>query len=493
MRKIVILFFILFLVTAASGEVQYSIGVDEYSVAMNSTVELDCDRTCPGLTWLLPEDAEVLGVRDGRGEIDGYTVSGGEVSIPGRRSYGSDDRVIEIRTVIDSDAEEIHEGLYKRGPLRLSGFEGERTTGTVKAEDLLSGRTGFGFDMSFSGKKMVFRGEGPVNVRMKFGDGYETEYFSFLGAEPENTGIAYEVPVGTLGIVQDFPLFPVAVHSDESYERKVNEWSAGEYVSGAIQIRDRESIEEDFLPVLAHEVVHGLNDREFNWDNTHTTYFDEGTGKYVEFLVKRKLYRSEEIDQPPRELFGEETRYRKDGRTYILPPQGDREELWEYYQEEKDFMKEWNAMDTDPETRKFGYAYSELVIRNYVARMNGSLSELYREIDVNAEIEEPGVKWSIYSGYLDMTPCSYSSREKFDRCLDEINSYDYPVYSGKPSRSTRSIEVERLEVPNRTINATPSIDSVKEGEVSFGQFLEDLLVYWARQFGSILQALVASS
>lgn len=490
MRKILLFLVILSMVASAAAEVQYSIDSDEDRVLMNSTIELECDFNCPGLTWTLVDDAKVIGVRDGRGEVE-YEISGDEVKIEGRRSYGSDTRVIEIRSRIDNDAEVIHEGLYKR-TLRLSGFEGERTSGTVSSGNLISGRTGFGFDMSFSSEEMVFQGDGPVNIRMKFGDGFETDYFSFFGAEPSDTEIAYEVPVGTLGVVQEFRRFPVAVHTDESYDRNVNEWSAGEYVSGAIQIRNQESAGDDFLPVLSHEVVHGLNDRILNWDHTRSSYFDEGTGKYVEFLVKKKLYNEGEIEEPPRELFGESVRYdpdSSDGKYYRLPPKGDKEQLWSYYENDRDFMKTWSAMNADPDTRKFGYAYSELVIRNYV-KEGGSLRELYQDINVDQEIDSPEVKWQIYSEPLDMTPCKYNSREKFDQCLKDINSYNYPVYSAKPDRSSEKLQIERLEVPNRTMER--GAPQLPDDETGFGQFLTQFFEYWLSHISALVQDLATS-
>lgn len=452
MKKLLALLLLLLFVASAAAEVQYSIQADENRVLKNTTVSLDCSGSCPGLTWQMAEGETVLGVRDSTGELD-YEVSGRTLSIPGRRFSSGEQRVIEIRTRIDRDAEEIHAGLFKR-TFQLSGFEGEKTTGAIKSQGLLSGRTGFGFDMSFSGEEMRFRGEGPVNIRVKFGDGYETRYFSFFGGEPSGTEIAYEVPIGTTGVVQSFERFPVAVMDSETYDRKVNEWSAGEYVAGAIQIRSAEAMEGSFLAVLAHEVVHGLNDRKLNWDQTRSTYFDEGTGKYVEFLVHRKLYRDGETDRPPAELFGEKVRYDPDpsDRTYYtISSKGDPAVLWNYYQEDRDFMKTWNAMRSDdPEVRRFGYAYSELVVRNYVARMNGSLRELYRGLDVDRKVSDPDEKWQVYSERMDMTPCDYDSRERFDRCLETINDYDYPVYSAEPNRNDDPLEIRRLEVPERS-------------------------------------------
>ncbi|MFB6147982.1 MAG: hypothetical protein ABEJ66_03790, partial [Candidatus Nanohaloarchaea archaeon] len=312
MRRPVLAFLIfVFMVSGAAAEVQYSIEADSQVIGKNATVVLECSTgTCPGLTWTLEQNAEVLQVRDSRGEIS-YSREGNELTIPGRRFTSQEERVIRIWTRIPRDAEEIHAGLYKR-TLQLSGFPGEKTTGSIHVKNLLSGWTAFGVEESFTNNTMRFRGTGPVNIRVKFGEGYETRYFSFFGGRPEDTGIAYEVSIGTTGVVQQFERFPVAVMDDETFDRKVNEWSAGEYVSGAIQIRAPGAMEGSFRAVLAHEVVHGLNDRLLNWDQTRSSYFDEGTGKYVEFLVQKKLYREGRVERPPAELFGDSVRYDPD-------------------------------------------------------------------------------------------------------------------------------------------------------------------------------------
>ncbi|MFB6214075.1 MAG: hypothetical protein ABEJ07_05950 [Candidatus Nanohaloarchaea archaeon] len=488
-KAVAVTLFVLIAVSPVAGEVQYSIRSDGNAVWKNTTVGLDCSTTCPGLTWTLNPGEEVISVRDSRGEID-YTVDGNSLSIPGRRFTGQERRVVEIRTVNSEDAEEIHAGLYKR-TLQLSGFSGERTSGTIRVEDLQSGWTGFGFEESFSGDEMRFRGSGPVNIRVKFGNGYETRYFTFFGGQPSGTGVAYEVPVGTTGLVQQFERFPVAVMDDATYDRKVNEWSAGEYVSGAIQIRSPESSKGDFLPVLAHEVVHGLNDRVLNWDQTRSTYFDEGTGKYVEFLVKKKM----EGQDRTRNVFGEDVTYRerRDGQLYriTLPSKGDPDELWNYYQQDGEFMKTWNAMSEEPDRRRFGYAYSELVVRNYVSRMNGSLRDLYSRLQVERRITDPEVKWQLYSRHMDMTPCEYDTRERFEQCLDTINSYDYPVYSAEPTHDSQPLQIERLEVPNRT--TTGQRDLMPGGEVNFVQFLQGFADYIVKTVNSLLQALAASA
>ncbi len=487
MKKLVLVCLLVLLTGQVAGEVQHELYADRDRAWVNSTVKLDCSSSCPvsqwELAWKKPRDAKIVSIRDSIGKVTDYRAGRDEVVINTNDGPPRESEVLEIKMLVDREAEKVYKDLFKR-TLSLPGLEGEETYGFVSSPDLLSGWTGFGFRESFTGDRMNFRGSGPVNLRIKFGKGSESEHFEFFGEKPEGTATAYRMPVGTTGITQRFERFPVAVMTDESYDREVNGWSAGEYVGGAIRIRSPGSAGDDFLPVLAHEVVHGLNDRELDWDSTSSTYFDEGTSKYVEFLVKRQLYREERIEQPPAELFGGDVRYGK----YVLPPKGDRERLWSYYQDDREFMKNWDALGSSRENRGFGYAYSELIIRNYVARMNGSLDELYRELDVDREIESPAEKWRIYSRHLDMRPCDYSSRKRFDRCLDTIIEYDYPVYSAVPVGNSSGLELERLEVPNRTREN----GSVAERSENVSQGISGFIGDFFRYLLSLLRALAAS-
>lgn len=476
MRKYLAIFvLVLAFSAAASGEVFYEIDSGQDQVYMNTTIKLECTSNCPvnrwSLSWTKPPNSEILWINDSLGRIEDYEVQGEKILLTTNTGEKRNEEYVKIAFRIDESAEEIHDGLYKR-KLSLPGFSGERTAGTVETENLVSGWTSFGFQTSYAENGMNFSGEGPLILRTKFGEGFETEYFEFFGDSREDVRLAYEIPVGTLGFYQQFEKFPVAVLPGEKYNRTVNRWSAGEYVGGVIRIR--EGLGEDFKPVLAHEVVHGLNDRELNWDSTSSSYFDEGTGKYVEFMVKKKL------GHRTANLFGEPVTYtERKGSTlyqYTIPSKGDREDLWNYYQNDQEFMKTWNAnMES---VRGFGYAYSELVIRNYIARQNGSLRQLYRDLEVRNEIKDPEVKWSIYSDHMDMTPCKYDSRSRFEACLETINEYDYPVYSARPNRSKTSLAIERLEVPKRE----PGSDLVGETSSIF-QALVDGLIELLRSLG----------
>ncbi|MFB6204595.1 MAG: hypothetical protein ABEJ75_03040 [Candidatus Nanohaloarchaea archaeon] len=482
--KILLPLLAVFMLQGVTGQAHYTLDSGIEGVTINTSVKLGCDGRCPDrwqLSWSRPENAEILSITARVGEVTNYSLQGDSLTIYTRGSGGSPE-IIDMSFRLKRDAEEIHDGLYRR-EISLPALSRETTQGILYQKDLISGWTSYGFGTSYTNHSMRFRGKGALVLRWKFGSGHKTEYFQFFGTRRNGTEIAYEVPVGTMGFYQDFQRFPVAALPDGKYNETVNRWSAGEYVGGIIRIR--QSLQEDFLPVLAHEVVHGLNDRELKWDSTSSSYFDEGTSKYVEFLVRKKLYRSGRIDKPPAELFGDPVEYDPDpdDRTYYtLPSKGDRDRLWQYYRQNMSFMRTWSAFSSAPANRDFGYAYSELMIRNYIVHQNGSLRKLYRQLDVSHEVEKPGEKWQIYSRYLDMTPCEYSSREKFNACLNDINQYDYPVYSASPERNTTTLVVRKLELPNRT--RTTGFDTV-----TFSEFLERLV----ERLKELLQDLKASS
>lgn len=502
MRNLILAFSLLLLMGftgAELQEVQYSINADENSAEINTSVYMSCDSTCTGLQWSVPDNSEVLFVRNSRGEME-YEVANGGVDIPGSRARGRENETIKIGTRINKEADEIYKELYQR-TISIPSFQNVDTTGFIHNENLISGRIGFGFDYSFSDEEMKFRGKGPTNVRIKFGEGQESRYFEFFGSKPDNTDSAYEVPIGVLGFQQKFNRFPVAVMTDFEYDNSVNEWSSGEYVGGGIKIREPASIEDSFLPVLAHEVVHGLNDRRLNWDQTSSSYFDEGVSKYVESLMRKKMYNESETNRKSAELFGDKKEYtvRKDGKRYTYtvnpkPSEEGKESLWNYYQDDRDFMKTWSAFSSsDSDTRGFGYAYSELIIANYIARDDGSIRELYSDIEVDRKIESSEEKWSLLSEHLDMTPCKYDDRQRFEGCLEDINSYDYPVYSAQPQQGQPgTIQIDRLEVPNRT-EPPKDLPSLETGNLSStGNSMKTFLSGFVSYLGSLLQDLAAS-
>ncbi|MFB6180984.1 MAG: hypothetical protein ABEJ93_03840 [Candidatus Nanohalobium sp.] len=440
-----------FSAAAAANQVHYIVDADRETANMTVQVRFDCEADCAEqwqLNWDLPQNASVEKiVNDGR-EIRDYTVIDNRLTASSYPDSEEDPEVFHLHLKIDRKASNVFKGLYKR-EFNLRSFEEANTTGRIQVENLLSFWTSHGVKTSLNSDNLSFKTEGPLRIRFKTGNGYSTEYYEFFGAEPEEAELAYKVSAGTTGLSLNSPKLPVAVMPEKRFNKTVSPWSSGEYTEGSAKMR--QGLGTRFLPVLAHETVHALNERFLSWDRTSSSFFEEGTSSYIEFLVTKKLYRTGERDRPPRTLFGEDKRFDPDpddNYYRTLPSKGDREVLWNYYRNDKEFMKYWSPFDaSSSEVRRFGYAYSELLIQNYVSRMNGSLRELYTAISPEEEVESPEEKWRIYSRYLDMTPCKYSSRDRFQRCLDRINSYNYTGFTAEPGASDGEVQVSPLKMP----------------------------------------------
>ncbi len=444
------LLFLAVFCSAAAAEVFHTVDANKDEIMVNTTLELDCSQAgsnCPvnswRLSWNMPENSQVISVKDSYGNITDYTFSSGELDISTNSGPPRETERVKISTVVPSEAEEIHDGLFKQ-EISLAGLPGEQTAGVVRNPDIISGWTSGRFNESFSNGEMKFRGTGSTNIRVNFGEGNKTAYYEFFGGNPDNTSLAYQIGVGMTGLSKPFDRFPVALMDSEEYEGSVTSWSSGEYVAGSFRMR--EGLEDRFLPVLVHETVHGLNERSLEWDRTSSTWFDEGTAKYVESMTSRYVNGEERT----RKLFSEDTVYyeTRNGTRYrvTLPSSGNPDALWSYYQGNRSFMKNWNPRKY-PSQRDFGYAYSELIIRNYVVNQNKSLRNLYNQLNPDKPIETNTEKWSFYSRILELEPCNFESRERFDRCLERINEYDYKVYRVENfSRQDTSMDVQPLEI-----------------------------------------------
>lgn len=453
MRKLFLPLLIISLATFAAGQVTYDAEADREEVNMNVSAKLECSESgtnCPvnswRLEWKIPEDAEVMNVSDSLGEIEDYQVDNQVVSLETNQGPKRKEEKVTFRLRIDKNAEERADRLYTR-KLSLPSLQSENTSGEIRVPNLKSGTMTSGFRNSFSNNSMQFRGQGASNVVLNFGDGAREDEYVFFGENGENVSLAYDVAVGTTGVSQSYPQIPVQVLSDDEYDSESYSWSEGQYSQGLITMR--EDLDERFPAVLAEETVHAFNDEVLSFDRTRSSWLDEGLAGYTQAMVSKSLVGSERT----REIFGEENSYRQNmqGSFYEVTKssKGDPERLWQYYQNDRDFMKSWNPENA--ENRDFGYAYSELIVRNHVAK-NNSVRDIYNEIKPQV-LETDEEKWNYYSQFLELEPCNYDTKERFDSCLQRINSYDYPVYYAKetPDTNQNKVQVQEIEIPNSTV------------------------------------------
>lgn len=484
--KLLSLILLLFAASAAA-QVTYDIDNGLEEATMSVDVTLDCSTiNCPRLTWGMPSGFDLVSVTGPDGESLDYKVSGGQVEIDTGRSGGRDEKTITIQFKSTEEAREIYSGLYKR-ELSLSAFEGD-TSGIVDSENLISGNVGYGFQTSYAKRQYNFTGRGPVNIDINFGEGEKTDYYVLFGSYEGSKSLSgvYEIVAGTTGRVQNYERIPVAVIPGSVYNQTQSSWSSGEYGGGTIRIRG--DLEDDFNKTLAHETVHAVNDEILDWDRTSSSYIDEGTAKYVDYLVDRQSVPVNQRDQRIRRLFGEEVSYTTtiDGQRYKItkPSRGDREVLWNYYEQDADFMKTWKP--SDAEYRDFGYAYSELIIRHNILEKDMELSEMYDYFQMDQKISDPEVKWADLSENLDLTPCKTDNRTEFDNCLEEVNDHSqFTTYTAEPERGSTSLKIEKKQPPEEgdieDVNGTLLGNETEVEELgsrqSFASFVTDLVRY----------------
>jgi hypothetical protein len=477
---------VLLILTPAAAQVTYDIDNSQESANVSAEVTVDCNRfNCPRLTWGKPSGFELVNVTGPEGEITNYEETSDSVEIDTGSSDGRDTKTITINMRTSEPPKEVYRGLYKR-ELSLSAFEGD-TQGTVESINLISGDVGHGFATVYGEERYNFSGEGPVNIDINFGEGEQTRYYALFGEHSEKSYTPiYEIVVGTTGQVQGYERIPVAVIPDSVYNQTQSRWSAGEYSSGTIRLRA--SLGEDFNKTLAHETVHAVNADVLSWDATTSSYIDEGTAKYVEYLVDRQSIPASKRDDRVRKLFGGEVSYTTtiDGQRYRItkPSRGDREVLWNYYQQDSGFMKDWSPSRS--EYRDFGYAYSELIIRHNILEKNINLSDMYSYFNKDQKIRSPETKWQELSEDMDLTPCKTDNRTEFNNCLDRVNNHSlFTAYTAEPERGNENLVVKRKEPPqleggekfNETVSGNETVVEKIGGRQKFAAFVGDLVNY----------------
>lgn len=427
----------------AASQSFHSLDADRDQIQLNTTIGLESEEGVNtwSLRYRMPEGSEINQINDSLGEIEDYSLESGLLQLKTNKGPKRTNETVKINYRINRDAEEIKQGLYTR-EISFSGFKDHETSGIVKAEDLISGDTNRGLQASFT-DEMRFKGEGAANIVFNFGRGNTTEYYEFFNGSINSTD-SYRVALGTVSLKPRFQKIPVALYSEDSSDLGF-EWSAGLYRSGIIHMRKNDDKEK---MVLTHETVHALSNDYLDWDRTRTSYIEEGIAKHAEKMMQKKLYSEGEIEERPGQLFGEEETYVQGGYRYTVPSRGDREKLWNYYSNDQDFMKNWSP---EHEERSFGYAYGELIVKNYLME-NGNISALYTEVD-GSTTDSADEKWSRFSEVAELEPCNEETRERFESCLDDLNSHSFEVraadYSGNDS-----IEVERMDLPERRLEST---------------------------------------
>ena len=422
---------------AAEGT-ENRVHIEDGTVNAEVTFELTSDE--PLNYWdvalELPDGATVHSVEDSAGGIDGYAVEGGTLEFRTNTGAGRRTETVTVEYVVDDGTVETYAG----GDLRvvevgIVGFgsgtdDGDGTTARITADrTVFSASPDASFDIDVTGDEAVYTGDGATTVRVAVGDPPENGYdnYAVFGGETDlsEADDAYTVVPAAFGFEASAYRHPVVVMNDARYDDIAEGWSDGQYRPGGVVLL-RESA-SDAVGTVLHETAHAYNAEATAWSDETVGWFEEGTSRYVEFLVDRRR------DEPRRALFaGDRLR---DGER--VGPSGSLDALLGYYADDG-FMRTWNPSDGD-ENRRFGYAFSELVLRAYVEE-NGptALREAYNELlNVERRATSEGDATGVVLDSIDadrsvLRPCASPSRDAVVDCLRRVNRMDatVPAYDG---------------------------------------------------------------
>ena len=441
-------------ITPASALVKYDVLFTDAEVFVNSTVKFTSDSEVDiwDLTLKLPKHSEIISLSDEEPIFD-YTFDNGELRFKTNRD---NIRFSETVNVYYRDLDALDRTHYplKIGKASLFGFEDEFTEVTVRAQDLNSGSLSLGFEPYFEEDVMKGLGKGAVNVNIVYGArdfGEYEHYVPYTTLDLTKADLMYGMLPQLTGYDVPFEKFVVVGLEDREYSEVVDRWSDGRYEGGGlIYIREDDENIKHYTAVVLHETVHGINAEVMKWDLTEVAWFDEGIAKYVEYLVNNQL------DNLQPEIFGEDVSEFSGLTKYTYLSRGTSDELWDYYHNGGDFMRTWNP-DVS-EHRDFGYAFGELVIRDFV-RQDG-IEGLHRVYDILADIDkkvddvDERNQIILNAMSSDFRPCYSRDRAAFEACLREANTFvpEIPLHAEvkkmllEEEELSKILELEETEI-----------------------------------------------
>lgn len=455
-------------VVGAAGATENRVHIDGGTVEGEVSFELTSDE--PLNYWdvgvELPDGARVEAVEDSQGTVGDYAVEDGNLEFRTNTGVARRSETVTVEYVVgDATVETYADGSLRVVEVGLVGFgtgtADVGTTARITAEEtIFSASPDASFGLEATGDEAVYTGNGATTVRVAVGEagtGYEN-YAVFGEANLTEADEVYDVVPAAFGFEPPAYKHPVVVVTDRRYDEVAEGWSEGQYRPGGV-ILLRGSASDDVGTVL-HETAHAYNAKALAWTDETVGWFEEGTSRYIEFLADRRR------GETRRALFvGDRLR---DGEA--VAPRGSVEDLRRYYAD-GGFIRTWNPSEGD-ENRRFGYGFSELIVRSYV-RENGAKA-LKGTYDALLDLEKsPASADAATSAVLDsmgadtdvLRPCASSSRDEVVDCLRRVNRMDatVPDYDGV-GPSTYSFE--ESVVPGEKDNGTGENGTVDEGTES---------------------------
>jgi len=430
MKKLFLLILLLPLVSASF--INYNIEVLGEKAIVTATMGLEANSPVNSFSTKigLPENSEILSLRDSKGEIKGFTTKDQMIEFETNSGEKKTRETVELKYEIS----EFCKGKFTspcQMDVSLPGFPGSTSSVKITGQRILSFESTPSFTGEIKEKELELLGEGAPSFYAFYSDeGIEFDNFvlfnqsSMTQKEIEEKGLReadslIEIIPQAIGISLPYKKIPLVVLDTADYEEKLNTYSQGVYMTGGIIVLNRESFNENATAIILHETTHAFNAQAFRWDSSGAAWFDEGAAKLIENYV-RELRGERKANLFIGDITWNENNYR-----YTLVPRGNIEGLISYLLEKNKFMKEW---DTSGDTREFGYAFSELYVKEYIKEKGfEELQKAYRELLLIEDRIENRTEFSDKLTEIlgkNLTPCKSQKEQEIRDCVKKLNSFE---------------------------------------------------------------------
>jgi hypothetical protein len=467
MKKIYLVFLLtILIVPIAKAETIHNINLEGDKIIINSTLVLKSEKILDywEVTIPLPDNSSIISVKDEVGDIN-YSLFNNKLTFKTNLKKSK----IRIINIIYSKPTEKKYG-FNFIDLSLFGFKNESTI-------IIAPSFQYFFVPNAEieyGKIIKARGKGPLNAKILFGGKKESEhYFTNSNLNLEEIEKYYWVVEGITGL--KIPIkFGIVVLSEKEYKGSLEKWSAGTFEDGLIIVR-KDLNEKSKIATIMHETIHGFNSFALDWDKTDISWFDEGVATYVSSVIFRIL------NETKPEIFGEEIKWKEGNKIYILEPNHKPEDLLEYYKRNENWMLYWNPRKYNDERREFGYAYSELFIREFLKENASALHKVYKDLlKINKSVEDENERNKIILGILgkEFKPCYFLNLEKIKNCTKELNDMIFGIPKVNGKEINYKIEIPKLpEVKDFYISP---VDLIIQKVKEFFDFLIQMIANFLR-------------
>lgn len=421
-------------------------------------------------TIALPENTEIIFLKDSKGEINDYSFDGTNISFKTNTTIAKSSELVEIKFKTHNAVKKEFEALHYI-TLSLSALPESKTTITLRGKKFYSFEASLSFKGKITESELQLEGTGPTILSTTFSDSkaIETEHFAVFSEkdyskEIKNAEAFFYLLQRITGIMLPYEKIPVIILEDERYNTIINDFSNGTYRYGFIIIRESE-FEKNPEALLLHEAMHAFNAQIFTWNKTESVWFDEGTAKIIESLVL-KLKGSETPN-----LFYPEKIIIENNKKYLYSPVSSITELLSYYKEGNDWIIYWKP---EKENHEFGYAFAELIIKETI-KNNGwkalldayaKFSEENKDINNTQELSQK-ISTTIKSN---LKPCYSLNETELKECLQKINAFELNIPAARDLKRLNSlteeiikeerpsISMEKQEIINNAINVKNAIE-----------------------------------